>query len=121
MTPSTRPSLPAAPTATMKSSGAPASLPHSAPAPKATWCWNCARSANCCRSRNRRRLFQRCTLKLRLSVSSGGRCRRLVFVVLAAAHPIHAQPEGAVEKMKVHGKSLEANLEDYSPDRDVFV
>src|SRR5947199_10438651 len=31
------------------------------------------------------------------------------------------QNKGAVEKIKVHGKSLEGNLEGDSPDRDVFV
>jgi S-formylglutathione hydrolase FrmB len=32
-----------------------------------------------------------------------------------------AQAQGTVEKIKVHGKSLEGNLEGDSPDRDVFV
>src|SRR5262245_66153088 len=30
-------------------------------------------------------------------------------------------PKGSVERIKVHGKSLEGNLEGDSPDRDVFV
>src|SRR6516165_3243534 len=32
-----------------------------------------------------------------------------------------AKKKGTVERVKVHGKSLEANLEGDSPDRDVFV
>jgi S-formylglutathione hydrolase FrmB len=38
---------------------------------------------------------------------------------LAAQTP--AVPAGAVEQIKVHGRSLEGNLEGNSPDRDVFV
>jgi enterochelin esterase-like enzyme len=44
------------------------------------------------------------------------------------SHGVHAQPQknaaeakGTIEKIKVHGKSLEANLEGDSPDRDVFI
>ena len=33
----------------------------------------------------------------------------------------HAAPKGVVERIKVHGKSLEGNLEGDTPDRDVFV
>ena len=32
-----------------------------------------------------------------------------------------APPQGSIEKIKVHGKSLEGNLEGDSPDRDVYV
>jgi hypothetical protein len=32
-----------------------------------------------------------------------------------------AGSQGAVEHIKVHGKSLEGNLEGDSPDRDVFI
>lgn len=35
--------------------------------------------------------------------------------------PPGTQAKGTVEKIKVHGKSLEGNLEGDSPDRDVFV
>src|SRR5256885_1890234 len=34
---------------------------------------------------------------------------------------IDPSSKGAVERIKVHGKSLEGNLEGDSPDRDVFV
>ena len=51
------------------------------------------------------------------------------FVAIAAMAalwvlPSDAQtpaPKGTFEKIKVHGKSLEGNLEGDSPDRDVFV
>jgi S-formylglutathione hydrolase len=50
-----------------------------------------------------------------------------VFVLAAAAGfaadtaPSGTAPKGTVEKIKVHGKALEGNLEGDSPDRDVFV
>jgi len=40
---------------------------------------------------------------------------------LLAQTPAAATPKGTVERVKVHGKSLEGNLEGDSPDRDVFV
>jgi enterochelin esterase-like enzyme len=40
---------------------------------------------------------------------------------LLAQTPGAATPKGTVERIKVHGKSLEGNLEGDSPDRDVFV
>jgi S-formylglutathione hydrolase FrmB len=46
------------------------------------------------------------------------------FLVAVATATLIAQTafeKGAVEKIKVHGKSLEGNLEGDSPDRDVFV
>jgi enterochelin esterase-like enzyme len=47
----------------------------------------------------------------------------LVVVAAFAADnaPSGAATKGTVEKIKVHGKSLEGNLEGDSPDRDVFV
>jgi S-formylglutathione hydrolase len=39
----------------------------------------------------------------------------------AATPTAGAETKGTVEKIKVHGKSLEGNLEGDSPDRDVFV
>jgi enterochelin esterase-like enzyme len=52
--------------------------------------------------------------------------RRLSIVVclalaLACAAPGFSQSKSSVEHIKVHGKSLEGNLEGDSPDRDVFV
>src|SRR3989454_12573953 len=49
-----------------------------------------------------------------------------VLLVMSLAHPVLAQSgvdekKGTVEHIKVHGKSLEGNLEGDSPDRDVFV
>src|SRR5262245_60143287 len=61
------------------------------------------------------------------------RYRTLTFLVVVlvlctlAADPLLAQtpgataPKGTVDRIKVHGKSLEGNLEGDSPDRDVFV
>jgi len=37
---------------------------------------------------------------------------------LLAQTPAAATPKGTVERVKVHGKSLEGNLEGDSPDRD---
>lgn len=60
-------------------------------------------------------------------------CRTLVRLTLTfalcavVAAPLLAQapaaqgPKGTVERIKVHGKSLEGNLEGDSPDRDVFI
>ncbi|HEY7389044.1 MAG TPA: alpha/beta fold hydrolase [Bryobacteraceae bacterium] len=50
----------------------------------------------------------------------------LLPLAFAAAYAADSVPSGAaikgtVEKIKVHGKSLEGNLEGDSPDRDVFV
>jgi S-formylglutathione hydrolase len=46
----------------------------------------------------------------------------MVATVFAAdTVPPGAATKGTVEKIKVHGKSLEGNLEGDSPDRDVFV
>ena len=46
-------------------------------------------------------------------------------VILPSAHAADAKRAGGsvgtIEKIKVHGKSLEGNLEGDSPDRDVFV
>ncbi len=46
-------------------------------------------------------------------------CFALVFVT--AATPQITPPKGTVDRIKVHGKSLESNLEGDSPDRDVSV
>jgi enterochelin esterase-like enzyme len=45
----------------------------------------------------------------------------LVFSQTAGSPPSSALKKGAVEKITVHGKSLEGNLEGDSPDRTVFV
>src|SRR5579885_628462 len=48
----------------------------------------------------------------------------LLFFWLQATLPAQTgapEKKGTVEKIKVHGKSLEGNLEGDSPDRDVFV
>lgn len=43
-------------------------------------------------------------------------------IILSFAAGLSAQtPQGTVERIKVHGKSLEGNLEGDSPDRDVIV
>jgi hypothetical protein len=47
-------------------------------------------------------------------------CMTLATSLLAQT-PGTAGPKGTVERIKVHGKSLEGNLEGDSPDRDVFV
>lgn len=48
---------------------------------------------------------------------------RWVFVgaAIALLLPLAASAQGAAEKITVHGKSLEGNLEGDSPDRDVWV
>jgi enterochelin esterase-like enzyme len=58
-------------------------------------------------------------MKLSLSIA-------LAFSVTAGLYgqgsaPDAAASHGTVEKIKVHGKSLEGNLEGDSPDRDVFI
>jgi len=49
----------------------------------------------------------------------------LLVLLLAATGPVHSQSaapaRGTVERIKVHGKSLEGNLEGDSPDRDVSI
>src|SRR5213596_3492487 len=47
-------------------------------------------------------------------------CYLVLSLVLAQAANAQA-PKGSVEHIKVHGKSLEGNLEGDSPDRDVFI
>jgi enterochelin esterase-like enzyme len=49
--------------------------------------------------------------------------RTLAFSLLlgSLALPGFGQPTGTVDHIKVHGKSLEGNLEGDSPDRDVFI
>jgi enterochelin esterase-like enzyme len=44
-----------------------------------------------------------------------------VLLALVANAATNADKKGTVETIKVHGKSLEGNLEGDSPDRDVFV
>src|ERR1700733_16178441 len=50
---------------------------------------------------------------------------KLIALIVTAAALLFAdtkpQPKGTVERIKVHGKSLEGNLEGDSPDRDVNV
>ena len=45
--------------------------------------------------------------------------RKLLCVLLAAAGAAWCQ--GTVERVKVHGRSLEGNLEGDSPDREVSI
>jgi len=58
---------------------------------------------------NPARLVQRLLLVTAITVSA------------AQAQNNGVQTHGTVEKIKVHGKSLEGNLEGDSPDRDVFI
>jgi S-formylglutathione hydrolase len=44
-----------------------------------------------------------------------------ILMILASSCGALFAQTGAIEKIKVHGKSLEGNLEGDSPDRDVFV
>jgi enterochelin esterase-like enzyme len=44
-----------------------------------------------------------------------------IFIALHAASQPTGEQKGSVERIKVHGKSLEGNLEGDSPDRDVLV
>jgi len=48
-------------------------------------------------------------------------CMVLLFVPQSRAQKGDEAKKGSWEKIKVHGKSLEGNLEGDSPDRDVFV
>jgi enterochelin esterase-like enzyme len=64
----------------------------------------------------------------RLSSAFSGACRLALAVAiggssaaLLVAQTDHAPLQGNVERIKVHGKSLEGNLEGDSPDRDVVV
>lgn len=43
------------------------------------------------------------------------------FVYLPEGRAQNSAKQGSWEKIKVHGKALEGNLEGDSPDRDVFV
>src|SRR5581483_3990346 len=45
----------------------------------------------------------------------------LVGAAIAFVLPLAASAQGTIEKITVHGKSLEGNLEGDSPDRDVWV
>src|SRR5271169_6959814 len=45
----------------------------------------------------------------------------LIRLETSARAATSADKQGTVETIKVHGKSLEGNLEGDSPDRDVFV
>jgi S-formylglutathione hydrolase len=43
------------------------------------------------------------------------------LLALIAAGALDSQTKGSFERIKVHGRSLEGNLEGDSPDRDVSV
>ena len=59
---------------------------------------------------------------VRLAYRSGLSMVLALTVGQSAFSQTRAQPkQGTVERIKVHGKSLEGNLEGDSPDRDVFV
>jgi S-formylglutathione hydrolase len=45
----------------------------------------------------------------------------LAFIAVCLAQPTPVAGAGAVERIKVHGRALEGNLEGDSPDRDVMV
>ncbi|HTC88265.1 MAG TPA: hypothetical protein VK686_08205 [Bryobacteraceae bacterium] len=45
----------------------------------------------------------------------------VIWLETSARAATNADRKGTVETIKVHGKSLEGNLEGDSPDRDVFV
>lgn len=45
----------------------------------------------------------------------------LIWLETSARAAANTDKKGTVEMLKVHGKSLEGNLEGDSPDRDVFV
>jgi len=45
----------------------------------------------------------------------------VLTLILAVAQTNTPVKKGTVERIKVHAKSLEGNLEGNSPDRDVFV
>ena len=45
----------------------------------------------------------------------------LLFSSICARAQDDSQPRGTIERIKVHGKSLEGNLEGDSPDRDVSI
>jgi S-formylglutathione hydrolase len=47
--------------------------------------------------------------------------RLVIGLVAPIAGALHAQTKGSFERIKVHGKSLEGNLEGDSPDRDVSI
>ena len=57
------------------------------------------------------------TLPLVLIAGASG----LIWLATSARAAANADKKGTVEMIKVHGKSLEGNLEGDSPDRDVFV
>jgi S-formylglutathione hydrolase FrmB len=48
-------------------------------------------------------------------------CLALVLSSVLSARQAPAPPQGTVERLTVHGRSLEGNLEGNSPDRTVFV
>src|SRR3974390_33776 len=63
-------------------------------------------------------LFSRATLPWAMIVATAA---FLLPPANAATPTAGAETKGTVEKIKVHGKSLEGNLEGDSPDRDIFV
>jgi len=60
--------------------------------------------------------FSFLTIPLAVAVAAA-----VVMIPASQAQAPAAAKKGTVEKIKVHGKSLEGNLEGDSPDRDVFV
>lgn len=59
-------------------------------------------------------------LKALLPIVFAAACATLLLPESRAQNPVETK-NGSWEKIKVHGKSLEGNLEGDSPDRDVFV
>jgi len=60
-------------------------------------------------------------LKSSLTLAAVAACSIFVLLPEANAQKAAEAKKGSFEKIKVHGKSLEGNLEGDSPDRDVFV
>ena len=56
-----------------------------------------------------------------VTLALGSAVALLLSPTTARAQTAGAEKQGMVERIKVHGKSLEGNLEGDSPDRDVFV
>ena len=63
------------------------------------------------------------TIRRLLTIAASIACTAVLFLTEGQAQRPAPPPvrDGALEKIKVHGKSLEGNLEGDSPDRDVLI
>jgi len=70
------------------------------------------------------------TRSLAFRLTSSALWMTLFLSPFLAAHPLHQSSspandasagKGSVERIKIHGKALEGNLEGESPDRDVTI